>query len=68
MPRVTRINAFAYVLSLGFRRGSLLPLSLAPLARRLDEWTSPLAPLTAMRALAVWEKDGAEHEGGRPGG
>ena len=70
LPRVTRINAFAYLLSLGFRRGSLLPRRIAPLVRRLDEWTSPLAPLTAMRALAVWEKDGAarQDDGGGPGG
>ena len=55
-PRARRINAFGYLLSLGFKRGSLLPLRLAPLARRIDDWTRPLAPLFAMRALVVWEK------------
>jgi SAM-dependent methyltransferase len=56
VPRVTRLNAFGYLLTLGFRPGSLLPRRLAPLARRLDEWTRPVAPLTAMRALVAWEK------------
>ncbi len=55
-PRVRRLNAFGYLLSLGFKPGSLLPPWLAPVARRIDEWTRPLAPLTAMRALVVWEK------------
>ena len=53
---MTRLNAFGYLLSLGFRPGSLLPRRLAPLANRVDAWTRPLAPLTAMRALVVWEK------------
>ena len=55
-PRVRRINAFGYLFSLGFKPRSLLPLPLAPLARRVDEWTRPLASLAAMRALIVWEK------------
>jgi len=55
-PRVRRINAFGYLLSLGFRRGSLLPKRLAPLARRIDDATRLLAPLTAMRAMIVWQK------------
>jgi SAM-dependent methyltransferase len=55
-PRVRRINAFGYLLSLGFRPGSLLPKGLAPLARRIDDATRALAPLTAMRALVVWER------------
>lgn len=55
-PRVRRINAFGYVLSLGFRPGSLLPQSLVPLARRIDALTRALAPLTAMRAEIVWDK------------
>jgi SAM-dependent methyltransferase len=55
-PRVRRLNAFGYLLSLGFREGSLLPAALAPLARRIDDVTRPLAPLTAMRALVVWPK------------
>jgi len=55
-PRVRRINAFGYLLSLGFRKGSLLPNALVPLARWIDAVTQPLAPLTAMRALLTWEK------------
>ena len=56
VPRVRRLNAFGYLLSLGFRRASLLPRALAPVTRRLDALTRPAAPLTAMRALIVWEK------------
>lgn len=55
-PRVRRINAFGYLLSLGFRPGSLLPVGLVPLARRIDDATRVLAPLTAMRALIVWDR------------
>ena len=45
-PRVRRLNAFGYLLSLGFRGGSLLPTRLVPLARRIDDLTRPLAALT----------------------
>jgi SAM-dependent methyltransferase len=55
-PRVRRINAFGYLLSLGFSRGSLLPKGLVPLARRIDEATRVLGALTAMRALVVWDR------------
>ena len=55
-PRVRRLNAFAYVLSLGFRPGSLLPLPLASAAMALDRATSPLAPLTALRAVLTWRR------------
>lgn len=55
-PSVRRINAFGYLLSLGFRKRSLLPEALVPMARRIDDLTRPLAPLTAMRALVVWER------------
>jgi hypothetical protein len=55
-PRVRRMNAFAYVLTLGFREGSLLPLPLARPAVAIDTLARPLAPLTALRALVVWEK------------
>ena len=55
-PRVRRLNAFGYLLSLGFKPGSLLPESLAPAARVVDAVTRPLAPLTAMRAMVVWER------------
>jgi SAM-dependent methyltransferase len=55
-PRVRALNAFGYLLSLGFREGSLLPTRWAPFTRRLDELTRPLAPLTAMRAMVVWNR------------
>jgi SAM-dependent methyltransferase len=55
-PRVRRINSFGYLLTLGFRPGSLLPVGLVPLARAVDRVTRPLAPLTAMRAKVVWDK------------
>lgn len=55
-PRVMRLNAFGYLLSLGFREASLLPPGAARAANRFDLWTRPLAPLSAMRALVVWRK------------
>lgn len=55
-PRAVRLNAFGYVLSLGFRPGSLLPVSLVGPMAALDRATRGLAPLTALRALLVWEK------------
>jgi SAM-dependent methyltransferase len=55
-PTVRRLNAFGHLLSLGFREGSLLPASLVPLTNRIDAWTRPLARLTAMRAMVVWDK------------
>jgi SAM-dependent methyltransferase len=58
-PRVRRLNAFGYLLSLGFRRASLLPLPLAGAAERLDRVTAPLAPLTALRAVIVWDTLGS---------
>jgi len=68
-PRVRRINAFGYLLSLGFKPGTLLPRALVPLARLVDRVTSPVAPLTAMRAMIVWEKsadsDGRERAADR---
>jgi SAM-dependent methyltransferase len=54
-PRIVRFNAFAYLLSLGFRPASLLPAGAAPALAAVDRGTRPLAPLTALRALLVWE-------------
>jgi SAM-dependent methyltransferase len=54
-PRVRRLNSFAYLLSLGFRQASLLPLRLAGAAQSLDRWTAPLVSLTALRACVVWD-------------
>jgi SAM-dependent methyltransferase len=63
-PRVRRLNAFGYLLSLGFKPRSLLPSWLAPATRRVDRWTAPLASLTAMRALIVWERPPEGRDGG----
>ena len=57
-PRVVRLNAFGYVLSLGFRPASLLPAALAGPMAALDGAARAFAPLTALRALLVWEKAG----------
>ena len=55
-PRVSLLNAFAYLLSLGFRQGSLLPRPLAGPLLRLDAALQGASALTALRALAVWER------------
>jgi SAM-dependent methyltransferase len=55
-PRVARLNAFAYLLSLGFRPASLLPLPLAGPLAAFDRVTRSLAALLALRALLTWEK------------
>ena len=63
-PRVVRRNAFGYLLSLGFRPASLLPVPLAAPMAALDRLTGPTAPLTALRAELAWQKapaaDGAD--------
>jgi SAM-dependent methyltransferase len=55
-PRVRLVNAFAYLLTLGFRPGSLLPVSAAGPALAVDRHTGWLAPLVALRAEIRWEK------------
>lgn len=55
-PGVDLFNGFAYLATLGFRPGSLLPPGFALLLSRLDRWTKPLAPLLALRARVLWEK------------
>lgn len=60
-PRVTRLNTFAYLLSLGFRPGSLLPKPLVGPLLALDRWTAPLAPATALRATLVWHTPASPH-------
>jgi SAM-dependent methyltransferase len=57
-PRVRRVNALAYVATLGFRKASLLPLPLAAPAMALDRAARPLAPLVALRAEITWERAG----------
>ncbi len=53
-PRLVRLNTFAYLLSLGFKPGSLLPAPLVAPLVALDRWSAPLAPLLALRGLVVW--------------
>jgi SAM-dependent methyltransferase len=57
-PRIHTLNGFGYLLTLGFRRRSLLPERLAPLMMRLDSALGRLSPVTGMRALMVWERAG----------
>jgi len=54
-PRTRRLNAFAYILSLGFREASLLPVALVRPLLALDRWTGFLAPLVGLRGVAQWE-------------
>ena len=55
-PRLRLLNGFAYLLSLGFKRGSLLPQRLVPALQGLDSALASAAPLLGLRALATWEK------------
>ena len=55
-PRTRTCNGFAYVLSLGFKRASLLPRRAAGVALAIDRVLSPLSRWTGMRALIVWER------------
>jgi SAM-dependent methyltransferase len=63
-PQVVRRNAFGYLLSLGFRPASLLPVSLAGPTAALDRLTRPLAPLAALRAELLWRKEPGPDPGG----
>jgi SAM-dependent methyltransferase len=55
-PGLTTLNGFAYLLSLGFQPGCLLPRRLAPLMISVDRWTAALSSVFAMRALVTWER------------
>lgn len=57
-PRVTPMNGFAYLASLGFRRGSLGGRRLSTVLRRFDAALAPLASVVGMRALLHWEREG----------
>ena len=57
-PRVRRVNALAYLATLGFRERSLLPPLLAGAAMAVDRAAAPLAPLVALRAALSWERMG----------
>jgi SAM-dependent methyltransferase len=54
-PRVRVLNAFAYLLSLGFKKGSLLPLGLLRPVQALDDVLAFAAPLLGLRVLLVFE-------------
>jgi SAM-dependent methyltransferase len=56
-PRVTLLNGFAYLLTLGFREASLLPSALAAPLLGLDRATAALAPCFGFRARLVWERE-----------
>jgi SAM-dependent methyltransferase len=55
-PRVRVLNAFAYLLSLGFKKGSLLPTRAVGAVQAVDDALAFMAPLTGLRVLAVWDK------------
>lgn len=55
-PAVQVLNAFGYLLSLGFRPASLLPAGLAPAVAAVDRWTSPFARWTGLRAVLTWRR------------
>ena len=55
-PVVTRLNGFAYLLSLGFREVSLLPGTLATALIKADRGLAALSRYSGIRALAVWER------------
>jgi len=63
-PRVRPLNAFAYLLSLGFRPASLLPTPLVGPLLLLDRVSGWLAPLTGLRVILCWERgtDVSAHE------
>jgi len=53
-PRVTPLNGFAYLLSLGFKPGCLLPAPAVRPALGFDEITGPLARWLGLRARLGW--------------
>ena len=55
-PRLRVLNAFAYLLSLGFKKRSLLPTRAVRAVQAVDDALGFAAPLTGLRVLAVWEK------------
>ncbi len=58
-PQIRVLNAFAYLLSLGFQPRSLLPRRAAPWLLGLDRRLGRAARFLGVRALALWEKSNA---------
>ena len=55
-PRVVTMNGFAYLMTLGFRRASLLPQALVSPVVRMDAALGAVSRWTGMRALLVWRR------------
>jgi SAM-dependent methyltransferase len=55
-PRVRVLNAFAYLLSLGFKKATLLPSPLVGPLLSVDDITRALAPWLGLRVFVVWER------------
>lgn len=55
-PQIRHLNAFAYLLSLGFKPGNLLPAPLLGPMRALDRATGVLARWLGLRAHLVWRR------------
>jgi SAM-dependent methyltransferase len=55
-PQVRRLNSFAYLLSLGFSRRSLLPRRAVPALLALDQATPWLAAWVGLRAHLLWTR------------
>jgi SAM-dependent methyltransferase len=55
-PTTAVLNGFPYLLTLGFRRASLLPPSLVGPLVRLDRATRPLASWLGLRAHVTWRR------------
>jgi SAM-dependent methyltransferase len=56
VPRILPVNAFAYLLALGFKPPSLLPRVLAGPLRRFDTFTRRLSPWLGLRAEITWRR------------
>jgi SAM-dependent methyltransferase len=55
-PGLRVLNAFAYLLSLGFKPRTLLPNALVRPLLALDQTTAVMAPWLGLRAFVVWER------------
>ena len=55
-PRLRVLNAFAYLVSLGFKPTTLLPNPLVRPLLALDQATQALAPWLGLRGLVVWQR------------